>query len=253
MEEPTKKQKIGFCFMIKDQFFNQEIWKEFFKDIPQNEYKIYIHYKQKCRMILENHEFINSIPTKWGSISLVKATFRLFEHAINDNCSMMFLLSGDALPLQSYSNIAKIKNTTFRPLHMDMNKKTNFCLQNYNSITSHMKENLSWSQWRKQHMFFCMTREDFQKIQAKPKLHNYANVTIPDEFYFINQCTYLNIPYKLGKYIYIGRSDHRTQALNLTETHIKQHKNQISKFLFIRKVVDYRTLPTYANLFNATR
>lgn len=249
MEEPAEKHKIGFCFMIKDQFYNQDIWKEFFKNIPHDEYKIYIHYKKKCTMNLENYEFINSIPTKWGTISLVQATFRLFERATDDNCTIMFLLSGDTLPMQSYSNISQIRVTLFRPMHKNIQKKTKFCIQNYNRLSARIKESLPFSKWRKQHMFFCMTSQHFKKIRLQPKLHHYFNVVIPDEYYFINQCTFLNIPYKTYPYIYVGQTNYQTQAINITNAHFQQNHNTIRQFIFIRKIVDHRNIPSYTNLF----
>jgi len=253
MEEPAKKHKIGFCFLIKDQFYNQAIWKQFFENIPHDDYKIYIHYKKKCPMNLENHEFISSIPTKWGTMSLVQATFRLFECATADNCTIMFLLSSDTLPMQPYSTIKQIRDTIFRPMHTNVHKKTQFCLQNYNRISTHIKESLPFSKWRKQHMFFCMTSHHFNIIRFQPKLHHYLNVVIPDEYYFINQCTFLNIPYKTGSYIYVGQTNHQTQASNITNTHFKQNSDNIRQFLFIRKIVDYKQVPSYSNWFNHIR
>lgn len=244
------KHKIGFCFLIKDQFCNQTIWEEFFKDVPHDEYKIYIHYKQKCPIKLQNYEFINSIPTEWGSISLVKATFLLFQRAVEDQCTIMFLLSGDTLPMQPYSAIKTIKETIFRPKYMNINKKDKMCLQNYNKLTPFMKSQFPLQSWRKQHMFFCITLQHFKIIQSKHNLIHYTKVRIPDEYYFINQCTFLNIPYKTDKYIYVGRSNQKTKAIDVTNAHFQENKENIQKFIFIRKITDYKQIPSYANFFN---
>ena len=38
-------KKIAFCFLINDVINHEELWYTFFKNIPQDKYNIYIHYK----------------------------------------------------------------------------------------------------------------------------------------------------------------------------------------------------------------
>jgi hypothetical protein len=241
----TPKHKIGFCFLIKDQLHNQSIWKQFFNNIPHDEYKIYIHYKTKCDISLQNYEFIDSIPTEWGSISLVKATFLLFKRAVADNCTIMFLLSGDTLPMQPYSRMRTIKHTIIRPMSFNPVAKTPFCIKSYSRLSSPMQKNIPVQHWRKQHMFFCMTANHFAIIASQPKLHHYSKVCIPDEYYFINQCTYLKIPFVSDKYIYVGQTNHKTQALDITNDMFRTNKDDIKQFLFIRKIVNCNAVPDY--------
>jgi hypothetical protein len=240
--------KIGFCFLIKDLLYNQPVWAQFFKGIPHDEYKIYIHYKTKCDVSLQNYEFIDSIPTQWGTISLVKATFLLFRRASADGCTMMFLLSGDTLPLKPYSQIRTINQTIFRPQNYNPYAKTRFCISNYRRLSSAMRQEISLHKWRKQHMFFCMTAEHFQILLTKPKISHYAQLGVPDEYYFINQCTYLNIPYVTDKYIHVGQTNAKTGSRDVTNHMFRENKEDIKSYYFIRKITDYRTVPDYRAL-----
>jgi len=89
---------IGLCFLTKNTFTGMSFYTEYLKNVSTDKYCIYIHYKQKPVVTFNNYKFVNTITTKWGNISLVKATIILFETAFQDNCDMCFLLSDDHYP-----------------------------------------------------------------------------------------------------------------------------------------------------------
>lgn len=241
--------KIGFCFMIKSQLHNQNVWKAYLSNIPTHKYKIYIHYKQKCPVILENYEFIDSIPTKWADISLVEASLLLFERAYKDGCDTMFLLSGDTLPLQPYKIIDQINTTIFHvpPIH---SSKKWYNAKQYNKLSDDMKLKMPLSNWEKQNMFFCITRRDYIKIRNHNQTTGYKKLHAPDEFYFINLFKLLKLNYtQMNNYIFVNRNRYKTGSIRITNRVFYQYFDTIKTHYFIRKISDSKNVPIYVRHF----
>jgi hypothetical protein len=240
--------KIGFCFLIKDMLYNQPLWKSYLSGIPTQNYKIYIHYKQKCDIILDNYKFINSIQTKWGDISLIRASLLLFEEAFNDDCDIMFLLSGDTIPLQSYEEINKINTSIFsvQPYHRS---KIGFNLKNYNLLPSNLRFKIPKSSWKKQNMFFCITKNNYRLIRKHDQTEYYKNLRIPDEFYFINLFNYFGIKYTSGNYIYANNNKLKTGSIRITNDVFNNDIDTIKNYYFIRKITNYTKIEKY-RIFN---
>jgi hypothetical protein len=100
--EPTKK--IAFCFMVYDKINHEEVWKKFFESADRNKYNIYIHYKENVETQFDKYKLKNCIDTKWGDVSLVKASNLLFRTAFeNDPANYKFVLvSNSCIPLKSF-------------------------------------------------------------------------------------------------------------------------------------------------------
>ena len=93
--------------MIKEYFYNEQFYYKYFKNIDQNKYEIIIHYKVKPELnVLNNlkYNYTNEIiSTKWGDLSLIKATLLLFKKANELNCDYFILISTDILPLINFN------------------------------------------------------------------------------------------------------------------------------------------------------
>ena len=87
------------------------LWFIFFNNIPKDKYNIYIHYKiNEPLQFFDNHK-INSIDTKYGDVSIVKAQNKLLEEAIKDPSNTHFIfLSGNCVPFKSFNYIYNILN-----------------------------------------------------------------------------------------------------------------------------------------------
>jgi hypothetical protein len=91
----TQKEKIALCFLTYDNLSQPKLWENFIN----SKYNIYIHNKYKFTGIFEQYCINNKVETKWGHISLVKATLNLFKEAFQTAENKFFiLLSNTCIP-----------------------------------------------------------------------------------------------------------------------------------------------------------
>ncbi len=94
--------KIALCFLVYDKFDCENIWKKWL-ETNNARFSIYIHSKYSFKTVLnEAINIVPTVPTEWGGFSLVKATCKLYEHALKDPANKKFvLLSQACIPLKS--------------------------------------------------------------------------------------------------------------------------------------------------------
>lgn len=100
-------KKIAFCFLIYDSLDHEDIWKDFFSNIDENKYTIYIHYKDnKPLKYYDKYKLNNCIETKYENQTIPLAYNVLFREAYKDIDNYKFLiLSGSCIPLKSFDFI----------------------------------------------------------------------------------------------------------------------------------------------------
>ena len=99
--------KLVFLFMIYDIIEKEDLWKQFFKDVNENKFNIYIHAKDNNKVNLSDDfkKFLlnKNYPTEWGTFSLVYLQNRLLEESIKDKENYKFIfLSGSHIPLHTF-------------------------------------------------------------------------------------------------------------------------------------------------------
>ena len=104
-------EKIALCFLTYNNLAQPELWKNFIN----SKYNIYIHNKDEFTGVFEQYCINNKVKTKYGNISLVKATLKLFKEAFQTKENKYFvLLSDKCIPLYSvdemYNNITNLDN-----------------------------------------------------------------------------------------------------------------------------------------------
>lgn len=233
--------KIGFCFLIYDKIYNKGLWNKFFQNVPINKYGIYIHSKLKCDDKLKNALlFENEIESKWADISLVYLIHFLFRKAMKDGCDYFLLLSGDTIPLYSFYNIKKNLNQSIFSVQKKENIPVvykNFNKKSYNNLNIAIKNKIKYKKYRKQNMFFGITKNDFLKIKKKKEYIEYfKKCIVPDEFYFINLFYILKLKYK-DNYIYISDDLYRTQSRLLDCNKVNFREIKKNNYLFCRKII----------------
>ena len=242
-------KKIAFLFMIYDIFEKEDIWYNFFENIDENKYSIYIHGKDK--IIFDNDffkKFIieNQYPTNWGDYTLVHLQNRLYELALKDlNNHKFLLLSGSHIPLhnfdfiynfltkdnKSYINYLKISNDYYKKCLETVNNHKKYKLNNWMSASQ-------WSIFNRDIITFILDNEEnIKKIFEKSIL--------PDEIAYINflyennklkninnnKTTYYSM--KPSKKIY-RRFPHTYDTNELILIKINKIKKN---YLFMRKIV----------------
>lgn len=239
-------KKIALCFLIKDNFKNLDFYNKWLEGVSNDKYQIYIHWKIKPEKLFEKFKTPNIIETKWGDISLVKATLNMFDLAVKDNCDMLYLLSNDTLPLKSFDEIYKINNTELVYFNENQLPESNITDDNKPKITKALNVKSIY----KQIMFFCIKKKDYINIDFRDFLIKFENVGIPDEWFFVNILMKNNIKINNGKYIYVNSAKNETQALNFNNEIFNENKEEIKKFYFIRKIDDFRKIDYFKNLYD---
>jgi len=102
-----RKSKIAFMFLIKDGINKEDLWNKFFSNIDKDKYNIYIHYKNDIKLkYLNRYKLSNTVPTKWGDISLVYAQKLLLKEALKDTTNYKFIFLSDAcIPIKNFDYI----------------------------------------------------------------------------------------------------------------------------------------------------
>ena len=238
---------IGFCFLIKDSVDNIDLWAAFFEGIASSQCRIYVHAKTPSACAVPDGAVVDSdpLPTAWGELSLVMATQRLFDQAMEDGCTSMVLLSGDMLPLWPFERI------------QDQCQSTRFSLQPTEGLTERQSSKnaeryaqmapwlgLDRSQMMKQNMFFSISSADYQSVRGLP-LSDCPLRQLADEYYWVNALTASQRTVRADRFLYCNPDPTGTQAcvLNLTPELLSECRQSGS--LLICKVDQVDSVPAY--------
>jgi hypothetical protein len=216
--------KIAFCFLTCKNLNNLNLWKQFF--VNNKDYNIYIHNKEEINGEYSIYSIPNKIDTKWGDISLVKASIRLFEEAFKDEDNEYFiLLSESCIPLTNYDSI---KNKIF---NLDCSIVNKFNNDN------------------KQYQWVLFKRDLVEWFINNIYFDDYIDYKPPDEYYFINLIKRFNLEekYKISDIplTYVNWSDlsenpkYRIQPKTYDKLTNQEYNSLLkSGYLFARKFSD---------------
>jgi len=246
--------KIGFGFMVYNKIHNVSHLDAFFNSI-KHETIISVHAKGRVQNKLPFPiNCINTIPTEWGHSSLVVATNLLFHDLFDKGCDVVYIMSGDMLPLRrSISFVNNNKHTNIKIQKNPTTSQAKFNSSKYNSITTaKFKSKISEVEWVKQNMFFCISKEDFYKLKTPEILKSdifvgfnddYAKKYLPhdknecvkyflhDEYYWANALKYNSIDYiDNEQFIYCNIDQTRTAAQVFSNI-----PKESSEYIFLRK------------------
>ena len=236
---------IAFCFLVKDSINNLDLWSTFFEGIASSRFRIYVHAKTPYPSAVPDGAVIDSdpLPTAWGELSLVMATHRLFDQAMEDGCSSMVLLSGDMLPLWPFERIQeRCQSTRFslQPADGLTERQSSANAARYQQMAPWL--GLDISQMMKQNMFFSMGSADYRSVRGRP-LSDCPLKKLADEYYWVNALIAAERTVGSDGFLYCNPDRTRTQACSLdltTELLIECRKRHN---LFIRKVAKVDTAP----------
>ncbi len=242
------KQQIALCFLTYDNLSQPELWKKFIDP----KYNFYIHNKNKFTGEFDQYCIKNRVETKWGDISLVKATLNLFKEAfITKENKYFILLSDKCIPLYNPDELYKKVN------NIDTNLITSFNehRERFDLLTD--KNFLNKDQFMKQSQWMLLERKTVQFFIENDYTHIYSDIFAPDEHYFINIINKFNISFinrKITNVNWNERSDlikyrpnPKTYSL-LTNKIIEDILR--SDVLFMRKIESECKLPSYFDTFS---
>ena len=182
-------KKIAFCFLIYDVINHEELWNIFFKNVDQNKYTIYIHYKSNKQLkYFEKYKLTNCIETKYEDQTIPLAYNILFRKAFEDINNYKFnMLSGSCIPLKSFDYIYnKLSNDIYGYLNICPQTQ---CFPNCNSLLNVMDRKFI----SKSHNWFILNRKIIENLCFdKDEILNkdYKAIYAPAEYYYY---TYIKI------------------------------------------------------------
>ncbi len=178
-------KKLALLFLIYDEINQEKLWYDYLSEIDNSKYSVYIHYKNNKELkYFEKNKIINSIETKWGDISLVKAQNVLLGESLKDiNNSHFIFLSNSCIPLNKFNYIydnIQLNKSYFNITHTGIFPRYDN-IKKYTDINNIMKA----SQWS----ILCRKHAEILYNDKEIYYKWYENVQIPDESAYI---TYLN-------------------------------------------------------------
>jgi hypothetical protein len=239
------EDKIALCFLTYNNLSQSKLWKKFIN----SKYNIYIHNKSEFKGEFEEYCIKNRVKTKWGHISLVKATLNLFKEAFQTKENKYFvLLSDKCIPLYSadeiYNNIKNIDSNLLQNFSGNQHSERYYSLADKNFFNK--------DTFIKQHQWMLLKRDTVKFFIENDYTDSFSSVPIPDEHYFINVINKFNIPYK-NQLITFSNWNEKTEVGNyrpypktysvLTNNIIENIINK--NFIFMRKVSPNCELPDY--------
>lgn len=172
--------RVAYLFLTIGELNHPKIWKNYFKDADPESYNIYAHSKYPPNKNKNSStstptllkQISKSVPTKWGDISLVKATLFLLAEALLDDNDMYILLSESTVPFKSHSYLKSYLSDQ----------------QNRMGVIQKVKDN---DQLYKSSQWFIFNKATVKKIASltskyinDPQLSKSSSLGAPDELYF---------------------------------------------------------------------
>lgn len=232
---------IGFLFLTYDNVFNENIWIDYFKGANNNEYKIFVHPKDK--ILITNQGFFkdnivpNTCKTRWGDFSLVEAQRILMKNAVSiPEIKHIIFVSHNTIPTTSFRSLYNFLENQKSFISYNLAKRSEH-LSRYKKINDPCfpKEKfLVQSQW-------CILSRSHAKTLLKDheKIKKiFGTMRIPDEHVYVNYLTYFknnDIEKKVTTYVEWSNGTPKV-FYNLSNDLITKIRN--TGCFFMRKVAD---------------
>ena len=241
-------KKIALCFLTYNNLSQPKLWKNFIN----SKYNIYIHNKNEFIGEFKRYCINNKVQTKWGDISLVKATLNLFKKAFENKENEYFILLSDkCIPLYSadeiFNKVKKLDNNLI--LAYNLNR------ERYNSLAD--KTFFNKNTFLKQNQWMLLKRNTVKFFIENDYIHIFGNnFIVPDEHYFINIINKFNISFINRKITYANwNEDSDLKKYKKRPKTYSKLTNEIIEnilkydVLFMRKVGPECNLPSYFDKF----
>jgi hypothetical protein len=243
--------KIALCFLTYNNLSQPKLWKNFIN----SKYNIYIHNKDKFTGVFEQYCIKNKVETKWGDISLIKATLNLFKEAFQTEENEYFvLLSDKCIPLygadEIYNKVKNLDNNLIAATGIDPPARGRY---KFLADKTFFNENT----FMKQHQWMVLKRDTVKFFIENDYTHIFGdNSIVSDEHYFINIINKFNISFinKMITYVNWNEKSDLTKYNKLPKTYSKLTNENIENILksgtlFMRKVGPECNLPSYFDTF----
>lgn len=175
--------KIAFMFLTYSNPHKSALWEDYFSHADSDKFTLYVHPKfpERLFQFWSKHciDRRDIVMTRWGDISLVKATLALMKHAIKDLDNQWFILVSDScIPVLPFNQLYDIMTrrlvSSFKTSERQVNTTQSSGIPLFKS-----------SQW------FTMIRSDVEFFMTLNNLigmylDEFSKVDIPDEKFFLS-------------------------------------------------------------------
>lgn len=231
---------IIFCFLTYNDIIPYKYWNNFFQNIHNDKYQVWIHSKYDIQSNIYNFPIQiikNKINTKNKcDISIVQATMRLFQESFNNIKGTHFIFcSQNCIPLYDfnfYDNLCKKLDKSIVSFINDSSK------QRYYQLHKKIQEYITHDEFVKQQPNMILVRKDVELLINNDLTEYFKNMQCPDEHYFVNILIYILKKNIIKSQTHFCNFDlTKTQALSFKDPS-DDLINKIKKegFLFMRKV-----------------
>jgi hypothetical protein len=106
--------------MIYNEINNEKVWKTFFKNVPENKYNIFIHYKTNEKSdYFDKYKLKHITNTSWGDISILLAQNLLLKEALKDpEMDHFIFLSNSCIPFKKFDHLYRCLDASFSYFNM---------------------------------------------------------------------------------------------------------------------------------------
>ena len=235
--------KIAFMFLTISTPSREDLWRNFFSKAPRDKYTIYCHAKLRDRIpansLLFPHIIEKHVETNWAGISLVRATILMLEEAVKDPCNQRFILvSETCTPIVSFDTIYEtlMKQQTcssfsYNPEYYKSKDHEN----RYRRYAN--KRMIPPEKFMKAHQWFILDRRAAVLCSKARHIKDFERVFASDEHYFINMCSYYNLPFVNLKRTFVEFDHDRSHPKVFHEISLSFLQSLREKgFFFMRKV-----------------
>lgn len=239
--------KIGFGFLIYDRIEQDELWLKYVKD-KSCEIRIHAKFDTKLHDTFKPY-CIDSIPTQYRKISIVKANLLLLESLFTEtDVSCVILLSGSCFPIESYNTIEQslVDEPQSRFADLTYNRNNHI----YDRCSKLTEPIIKKEEFKKQQTNCIIFREDYDKLMPHMEyfLNVFKHVDTPEEHFFINMFRYYNISYIPRVVCMAHKQQCMAQAYDIpkvTKEYVMIAKKR--RAFFIRKVRHNAIIPEFVN------
>ncbi|MBN8458150.1 MAG: hypothetical protein J0M04_09940 [Verrucomicrobia bacterium] len=194
--EGNSSIKPAFLFLMCGDHNLPEIWQEFF-DSAETEPCVWVHAKDPGAIrtpLFRQAARVETLPTRWGHVSLVRATLRLLRDAFDGSDVTHFaLLSESCVPVKPLPEI-------IRRLSLDGRSRIGW-KGVLDMMPSHRarfenSEDIPLEYWTQQHQWMVLDREAAAWVLMEDHTKSFEDVFAADEHYFATVLAMTGYPLK---------------------------------------------------------
>ena len=191
--------RVAFCFLTRGDLLQPALWQAFFAAAPREQYSIYSHPKEPDQVtsgVLAGTVIDERVPTRYGDISLVKASLNLFTAAYQDSAENEYfvLVSESTIPIVTFQYFHAGLQVC-HPRSLIGYRVPEESEEHYWRLYTVKRRTVFERAFFYHHQWVILHRRHVELLLDHPALDLFSYMRAPDEHYFMNVLVHLqNVP-----------------------------------------------------------